>query len=75
MRVGAESLEAWDAFDEMFRTIATLELDTPKEQTWMYEIFWRTNELLAQRRTRLYAAPSRVPGMLWTSRCWAPGSA
>jgi hypothetical protein len=31
----------------------------------MYEIFWRTNELLTERRTRLYAAESQVPGMLW----------
>ena len=66
MRTGAESLKAWDSFDDMFRAIATLELDSPREQTWMYEIFWRTNELLAQRRTRLYSAQSRVPGMLWT---------
>jgi len=66
MQAGEDSAAAWDMFDDLFRAIAALELNTTKQETWMYEIFARTNELLKERRTRLYTAQSRVPGTLWS---------
>jgi len=65
MQRGEASLKAWNQFDDLFRTVATLETGTTRQETWMQEIFLRTNELLKQRRTRLYSAQSEVPGTLW----------
>jgi hypothetical protein len=65
MQRGQASQKAWDQFDDLFRTVATLETGTTRQETWMQEIFLRTNELLKQRRTRLYSAQSEVPGTLW----------
>lgn len=65
MQRGQASPKAWDLFDHLFRTVATLETGTARQETWMQEIFLRTNELLKQRRTRLSSAQSEVPGTLW----------
>jgi hypothetical protein len=65
MQRGEASPEAWDLFDDLFRSIGDLEEGSTRQETWMYEVFWRTNELLKQRRTRLYTAQSEVPGTLW----------
>ena len=65
MQRGQASLNSWDLFDDLFRTVATLETGTTRQETWMQEIFLRTNELLKQRRTRLYSAQAEVLGTLW----------
>jgi uncharacterized membrane protein YraQ (UPF0718 family) len=65
MQQGNADVATWTLFDQTFRSIASLELDTPRHATLMNEIFQRMNELLKQRRTRLYTASSEVPGTLW----------
>ena len=65
MQRGEADVKTWTLFDQTFRAIATLDVETTRHETLMYEIFQRTNELLKQRRTRLYTATSEVPGTLW----------
>lgn len=65
MQEGTDDPATWTHFDRMFRTIGSLDLDTPRHEALMSEVFQRTNELLKQRRTRLYTAQSEVPGTLW----------
>jgi hypothetical protein len=65
MHRGEADPATWTYFDAMFREIAALELDTTRRETLMYEVFQRTNELLKERRVRLYSATSEVPGTLW----------
>lgn len=65
MQRGQASLDTWNAFDDTFVAASALDVTTIKEETMMGEIFQRTNELLKQRRTRLYTAESEVPSTLW----------
>lgn len=65
MRQGVASEDVWRTFDHMFATVAALEPDTPRRVALMPEIWERVNELLKQRRTRLYTSESEVPGTLW----------
>ncbi len=65
MQRGEGDVKTWTLFDQTFRKIATLDLETTRHETLMYEIFTRTNELLKLRRTRLHTATAEVPGTLW----------
>jgi hypothetical protein len=65
MQRGRANTDVWATFDRMFLTIGSMEPDTPRRVALLPEIWTRTNELLRQRRTRLYSSESEVPGTLW----------
>jgi len=65
MRRGRVSDEARAMFDSMFRAVSLLQPQTERHAALMPEIWARTNELLKQRRDRLYAAEAQVPETLW----------
>ena len=65
MRTGGASEEAWRAVDNLFRTIGTIEPDTPKRVALLPEMWARTNELLGHRRDRLFMSQAEVPETLW----------
>ena len=65
MARGSASREVWNDFDRMFLSIGRLSPDTPRRVALLPEIWARTNELLKQRRSRLYTTQSAVPGALW----------
>jgi hypothetical protein len=65
MQHGKANPEVWNQFDRMFLTIGAIEPDTPRRVAMLPEIWARTNELLKQRRSRLYTSESEVPGTLW----------
>ena len=65
MQRGESNIDVWNMFDRMFLAIGTIEPDTPKRVALLPEIWTRTNELLKQRRSRLYTSESEVPGTLW----------
>lgn len=65
MRTGGASEDAWRAVDNLFRTLATIEPDTPKRVALLPEMWARTNELLGHRRDRLFISQAEVPGTLW----------
>ena len=65
MQRGQANTDVWNAFDRMFLVIGTIEPDTPRRTALLPEIWARTNELLKQRRSRLYTSESEVPGTLW----------
>jgi hypothetical protein len=66
MQRGRASTEVWIAFDRTFAAVAALEPDTPRERALFSEILARTNELLTQRRRRLFTSESEIPGTLWS---------
>ena len=66
MEQGNANTDVWNKFDRMFKVIGTIEPDTPRRVALLPEILARTNELLKQRRSRLYTSQSEVPGTLWT---------
>ena len=66
MEQGNANTGVWNQFDRMFKVIGTIEPDTPRRVALLPEILARTNELLKQRRSRLYTSQSEVPGTLWT---------
>ncbi len=65
MERGQSNAAAWTQFDRLFHSIGALEPDTPRRTALMPEIWTRTNELLKERRGRLYTSESAVPGTLW----------
>jgi hypothetical protein len=65
MRTGQANSDVWNTFDRMFQAIGTIEPDTPRRAALLPEIWLRTNELLKERRSRLYTSESEVPGTLW----------
>lgn len=65
MAHGNSSREVWNEFDRMFLSIGRLAPDTPRRVALLPEIWARTNELLKQRRSRLYTTQSGVPAALW----------
>jgi hypothetical protein len=65
MRRGEANIDVWNSFDRMFLAIGHIEPDTPRRAALMAEIWLRTNELLKERRSRLYTSASEVPGTLW----------
>jgi hypothetical protein len=66
MQHGDANLAVWNMFDRMFLKIGSIEPDTPKRAALLPEIWARTNELLKERRSRLYTSESEVPGTLWS---------
>ena len=65
MQRGQPNIDVWNTFDRMFLAIGAIEPDTPKRVALLPEIWARTNELVKQRRSRLYTSESEVPGTLW----------
>jgi hypothetical protein len=66
MRSGEANLETWTAFDRMFLVMGRIEPDTPRRVALLPEILARANELLKERRSRLYTSAASVPGTLWS---------
>jgi hypothetical protein len=54
-----------EKLDEVFRTAASLNPQTPREQVIYAEIFRHINELLDNREERLRDAQSTMPGLFW----------
>jgi hypothetical protein len=65
MQRGTPNDDVWNMFDRMFLAIGAIEPDTPRRVSLLPEIWSRTNELVKQRRSRLYTSESHVPGTLW----------
>ena len=65
MQRGEANSDVWNMFDRMFQSVGALEPDTPKRTILLPEIWARTNELVKERRSRLYTSESEVPGTLW----------
>ncbi len=65
MRTGEASNAAWVKNDEFFRSIGSLEPDTPRRAALLPEIWARANELVGHRRDRLNISQAEVPGTLW----------
>ena len=66
MEQGRANTDVWNKFDRMFKVIGSIESDTPRRVALLPEILARTNELLKERRSRLYTSQAEVPGTLWT---------
>ena len=66
MAHGDANPAVWNMFDRMFQKIGTIEPDTPKRTVLLPEVLARTNELLKERRSRLYTSESEVPTTLWS---------
>ena len=65
MQQGHSNIDVWNRFDRMFLKLGTLEPDTPKRTVLLREIWARANELLKERRSRIFTSESAVPGTLW----------
>ena len=66
MEHGTANTDVWNQFDRMFKVIGSIEPDTPRRVALLPEILARINELLKERRSRLYTSQAEVPGTLWT---------
>jgi hypothetical protein len=62
---GESNAQAWDAFDQIYVAVGTLEPDTPRREALLPEIWTRANDLLDHRRTRIHTSESEVPTTLW----------
>lgn len=66
MRKGSANIDVWNHFDRMFLAIGRIEPDIPRRVALLPEILARINELLKERRSRLYTRQAEVSGTLWT---------
>lgn len=65
MQQGNANTDVWNHFDRMFLEVGRIEPDTPRRVALLPEILARINELLKERRSRLYTSQAEVPGTLW----------
>lgn len=65
MRKGEPSVEAWDAFNELWQAYVDYVPDTAQEKIWYGETVVDLNEVGDFRRLRLLSNSATVPEILW----------
>jgi len=65
MAEGKESPEAWETYNQLWRTYQDFKPQDDHQRVWYAESVRRLNELGDHRRDRLVNAHSAVPGIIW----------
>ena len=65
MAEGKSSREAWDAYNQIWRTHYEFKPQDDHQRAWYAQSLQRLNELADRRRDRLLSAHSGIPGVMW----------
>lgn len=65
MREGRANMETWNYFDSIVLATGTIRADTPTKEALLREIWNKMNQLVNDRRTRVYTSQAHVPNTLW----------